>query len=190
MKAGCKGYIQEHREIEVVPGQKVDGPVFELYPKPEQPGFFVVATGKYQQLEPKLVQSVGNALAQLRGVADRGDVAIDSVRPRIVYHTDLREDEIMRLDLQLRELTYQDSASIPGPMGTTDVAVKLWTDHGKHPLAVEPMRSKTDYLLTPKEDLPPGTYALETQGLLSGPADAFAQIPAELRVVFPFEIKP
>jgi hypothetical protein len=67
VKAGRKGYIQDHEEFEVKPGEDVAGPLFELFPKPEEAGFFVVGAGKYVKLAPSTVYSVGNALAQFRG---------------------------------------------------------------------------------------------------------------------------
>jgi hypothetical protein len=191
MKAGCKGYIQDHKSFTVEPGDKNPaGPVFELFPKPEEPGFYVVATGKYERLQPAVVRSVGNALQQFRGIADHGDVSLENTKPRIVFHTDdLREDEILRLGLTLRMLAFKAAASIPGPVGNTDVTVNLWVDEGGRETELLPLRSKTDYVVTPKEPLPAGTYALETQGLLSGPPEGFAQIPEELRLVFPFEVR-
>lgn len=190
MKAGCKGFIQDHREVTVDPEDKHPaGPVFELYPKPPEPGFYVVATGHYDRLLPAVVRSVGNNLQQLRGISDHGEVGTENTRPRIVFHTDLREDEILRLGLDLRQLKYTADAEIPGPIGTTKVAVNLWVDAGQREIEIVPLRSKTDYVLLPKEPLPPGTYALETQDLLSGAPEAFAQIPEELRQVFPFEVR-
>ncbi|MEQ1568618.1 MAG: carboxypeptidase-like regulatory domain-containing protein [Myxococcota bacterium] len=190
MKAGCKGYIQEHRELVVEPGDRQpQGPLFELYPKPEAAGFYVVGTGRYAELEAQPVKFVGNALQQFRGIADHGEVTVESGRPRIVFHTDLREDEILRLGLELHQLKYAAQETIPGPVGTAEITVNLWVDGGKRGVDLVPLRSKTDYLLTPTEVLEPGTYVLETQGLLSGSPEAFAQIPEELRLVFPFEVR-
>lgn len=189
IKAGRKGFIQDHMEIEVKAGQAATGPLFELYPKPEAPGFYAVAVGKYLQLEPKPVKSVGNALRQFRGVADLGGVVLDTERPRIVFHTELRQDEIVRLGLALRRLELVGDAEIPGPVGTAVVPVHLYVDKGDIPLDVVPLRSRSDYLLTPKAPLQrESAYALQTQTLLTLDDAAFAAIPDELRVVFPFDV--
>ncbi|MEQ1503401.1 MAG: carboxypeptidase-like regulatory domain-containing protein [Myxococcota bacterium] len=191
VKAGRKGFIQDHREFEVKEGEPATGPLFELFPKPDDAGFYVVATGRYVKLEPRPVKSVGNALQQFRGVDAIGEAVVETEKPRVVFHTDLRQDEIMRLGLELHRLEFVQEASIPGPVGSATVAVKLFVDKIDVPVEFEPLRSKTDYLLTPKEPLEPGVYALQTQELLSADAskEAFEAIPPELRVVFPFEVR-
>lgn len=186
VKAGRKGYIQDHEEFEVKEGEEVGGPLLQLFPKPDDAGFFVVGTGKYEKLEPSTVYSVGNALQQFRGIKDMGDAVVESEKPRVVFHTDLRHDEIMRLGLELHRLESVSSAQIPGPVGTAKVAVNLYVDKGDYAIEIEPLRSKTDYLITPKDVLPPGVYAFQTQELLTSEQDRFDSIPDELRVVFPF----
>lgn len=188
VKAGRKGYIQDHEEFEVKPDVDVTGPLFELFPKPEEAGFFVVGSGKYVKLAPSTVYSVGNALTQFRGIKDFGDAVVESEKPRIVFHTDLRHDEIMRLGLELHRVESVGTAEIQGPVGTARVAVNLHVDKGDFPIEIEPLRSKTDYLITPKEPLAPGVYAFQTQELLSSEQTAFESIPEELRVVFPFVV--
>ena len=186
VKAGRKGYIQDHEEFEVKEGEAVGGPLFELFPKPDDAGFFIVGSGRYAKLEPSRVHSVGNALQQFRGIKQFGDAVVDGDKPRVVFHTDLRHDEIMRLGLELHRLESVGTAEIPGPVGTAKVAVNLYVDKGDHPIEIEPLRSKTDYLITPKEPLPPGVYAFQTQELLTSEQSRFDAIPDELRVVFPF----
>lgn len=189
MKAGRQGFIQDHKEFEIGTSRDIVVPPFELYPKPEEAGFFAVATGKYLKLEPRPVVSVGNALEQFRGIGTLSDASLETEQPRIVFHTDLRHDELMRLGLELYRLKYVGDAQIPGPLGSTNVSVNLYTADHSHPIDIEPLRSKTDYLLTPKERLPAGIYALQTQGLLTSDATTFNNVPEELRVVFPFEIR-
>jgi hypothetical protein len=160
--------------------------LFELFPKPDDAGFFIVGSGRYVKLEPSTVYSVGNALQQYRGIKAFGEAAVDSDKPRVVFHTDLRHDEIMRLGLELHRLESVGSADIPGPVGNAKVAVNLYVDKGDHAIEIEPLRSKTDYLITPREPLPPGVYAFQTQELLTSEQGTFDSIPEELRVVFPF----
>ena len=140
------------------------------------------------KLTPSTVYSVGNALAQFRGIKDFGDAVVETEKPRIVFHTDLRHDEIMRLGLELHRLESVSTAEIPGPVGNTTVAVNLHVDKGDFPIDIEPLRSKTDYLITAKEPLKPGIYAFQTQELLSSDQARFDSIPEELRVVFPFVV--
>jgi hypothetical protein len=189
VKAGRHGYIQDHKEVEIGEGANVAAPLFELYPKPTDPGFFIVATGKYLKLEPRPVISVGNALQQFRGVQVLSDIHVETEQPRIVFHTELRHDQLMRLGLELYRLKYVGNAPIPGPLGDTKVSVNLYAADRAHPIEVEPLRSKTDYLIVPKERLPAGVYALQTQGLLTSEQAVFEEVPEELRVVFPFEVR-
>lgn len=190
VKAGRKGYIQDHRELVVAPGQKAEGPLFELYPKPEDPGLYVVTTGRYVKLEGRQVHSVGNLLKRFQGIKTLSEAQAESERPRVVFHTELRHDEIMRLGLELHRLDYVRQAELSGPTGPAEVTVNLYVDAGEVPIEVAPLRSKTDYLVTPTEALTPGVYAFQTQDLLSpGENDRFEEIPEELRVVFPFEVR-
>lgn len=190
VKAGRKGYIQDHEELVVEPGKKVEGPLFELYPKPEEAGLYVVATGRYVRLDGKQVHSVGNLLKRFQGIKTLSDAQAETERPRIVFHTELRHDEIMRLGLELHRLEYVRQAELTGPTGPTEVTVNLYVDAAEVPIEIVPLRSKTDYLVTPTEPLQPGVYAFQTQDLLSpGENDRFEEIPEELRVVFPLEVR-
>ena len=66
----------------------------------------------------------------------------------------------------------------------------LYTDAGQIPLEVVRMKSRTDYRLVPKAPLEPGVYAFQTQRLLDdNDMTAFEQLPDELRVVFPLDLR-
>ena len=68
--------------------------------------------------------------------------------------------------------------------------VNLYVDKGKVPIEITPMKSRTDSMVQPTEALEPGIYAFQTQDLLStGDKDRFDEIPEELRVVFPLEVR-
>jgi Carboxypeptidase regulatory-like domain len=188
MKAGSKGYVQDHRKLVVAKGsRRTEGPVFELYPKPDGPGMYLVGTQNYIPLEPRGVRTVGNALEQFRGIPDHGGSSTNARPARILYHTDLREDALLALNLRLRKLRYVEDTELPGPLGTTSVRVGLWVDGGDVPIELVPLNSKTDYLIPLPKDLPAGVYAFEMQGLLSGRPEQVATVPDELRVIFPFQ---
>lgn len=190
LKAGKKGYIQDQHDLVVEKGRRrVEGPLFELFPKPEANGMYLLGGHGYISIPPQRVRTVGNELRQYRGITDHGAAKSDAKPPRLVYHTDAREDEIRALDLRLRRLTYVADTDLTGPLGVTTVRVSLWTDAGDVKYELKPLNSKTDYLLPLPEDLPPGVYAFETQGLLSGRPEQVDALPPELRVVFPFEIE-
>jgi hypothetical protein len=190
VKAGRKGFVQDQIDFTVEPGQTPPGPVFQLYPKPEKAGFYAIRPGKYVALDQKLVHSVGNTLRVYRGVQSLGEAEVDVNDPKIVFHTELRTDEILRLGLELHRLEFVDTAELTGPMGRTTASVQLYVDAGEVPIEIVPLRSRTDYLVVPKEPLQPGGYAFQTQDLLSpGETDRFDELPEELRVVFALSVR-
>jgi hypothetical protein len=191
IKAGRKGYVQEHATIEIVEGEVQPGPVFQLYPRPEEPGFYAVASGRYVALGPVMVHSVGNELRSYRGLKSKGDAALSAEEFReFIFHTELTEDEILRLGVQLRRLEYLADGSVPGPLRDTPVKVGLYTDAGEVPVDMVPMRSRTDYRIVPREPLEHGVYAFQTQQLLDPEhQDSFDALPDELRVVFPVDLR-
>ena len=190
LKAGRKGFIQAHATLDVAAGQNPSGPVFELYPKPESPGFFAITSGQYVHLEPETVTSVGNDLRTFRGLKSKGDASVDTEELEVIFHTELTQDEILRLGLQLRKLEYKAQGKVPGPLKPTKVKVGLYTDAGEVPIDITPMKSRTDYMITPKEPLERGLYAFQTQHLLDEhDPERFEQLPEELRQVFPVELR-
>lgn len=191
LKAGRKGYVQAHANLEILEGEVPEGPVFELYPRPEQPGFFAVGHGQYVPLAPETVQAVGNELRSYRGLKQKGEAQLSAQDfKEFLFHTALTEDEVLRLDVQLRKLTYRAEGEVPGPLKPTPVKIGLYTDDGEVELEVIRMKSRTDYRLVPKEPLEPGVYAFQTQHLLdSHDPTGFDQLPDELRVVFPIDLR-
>ncbi len=191
IKAGRNGYIQDHTEFEVTAAGDQLAPTFELYPKPDDAGFYAVTTGQYRELVHQPVRSVGTSLKSFRGIESFGELRVETTRPQIVFHTDLRHDEIIRLGLELHRLDYVRKAELKSPLAATEVSVNLYVDGGRIPIDLQPMKSSTDYMITTTEPVEPGIYAFQTQDLLSagGAADRFQQIPEELRVVFPFEVR-
>ncbi len=191
LKAGRKGYVQAHATLSVAEGQVPSGPVFELYPRPEQPGFFAVGQGQYVSLASEPVETVGNELRSYRGLRQKGDASLSAQDfKEFLFHTELTEDEVLRLDVQLRRLEYRPEGEVPGPLRPTKIKVGLYTDAGEVPVEVERMKSRTDYRIIPKEPLEPGVYAFQTQHLLdSHDPEGFQTLPDELRVVFPLDLR-
>ena len=99
VKAGRKGYIQDHEEFEVKRQRAWRGPLFELFPKPEErAGSSWSASGKYVKLAPSTVYSVGNALTQFRGIKDFGDAVVESEQAadRVPHRSPPRRDHAPR----------------------------------------------------------------------------------------------
>jgi len=189
IKAGRDGYIQEHVEVEVVEGEEPPRIIVRLHPKPETPGFYVVGKGDYIRLEPEKVYSMGNELASITGIK-AVQARVESDPFEIVFHTDLRMDEIMRLGLEMHQLEYKKTAMVPSALGMDEVKVNLWVSKGEIPVEVDAMRSRNDYKVTTSETLEPGWYAFHTQDLLDPKEPGvFSTVPESLRVAYPFELR-
>lgn len=190
VKAGREGYIQEHQTIEVVDGApELPKPIFQLYRKPEEAGFYLVGTDDYLRLEPQPLAQVGGELESIRGVKAIGAVEADGPAVRILFHTPLKLDQVMRLGLELHQLEYVHETEMAGPLAMTKVPVNLWRSAKEIEFDLEPMRSRTDYLITASE-MEPGGYAFVTQGMLdlTGDVESFQQIPDPLRVAYPLQL--
>jgi hypothetical protein len=190
-KVGREGYIQQHAQFSVDPSNEQAGPTFQLYKKPAEVGFYIVGAADYDRLEAQTVHSVGNELKSFHGLKSAGDAGTEGTTIRVIYHNDLKMDELMRLGLELHKLNHVSETTFPGPLGSEMSAdVNLWVSEGEVAVNIEPTASKTDYLITSKEPLKAGTYAFHTQDLLT-PKDleAFAQLPDALRVAFPFTVR-
>lgn len=190
-KAGHKAYIQQHVQLQMAEeGPAVEGPTFVLYPKPESEGLFLVMHDRYEALKPQPVQLVGSSGRAYRGIEQLGDVEADTLKPQLLWHIDLRQDEVVRLGLELRRLSFVGQAQLPGTQGLTEVDINLYVDAGPIPIELTPLRSSSDYLVEPVEALQPGVYAYQAQGMLSEPSSAvFSQLHPELRVVHPFQVR-
>lgn len=188
LKAGKEGYIQEHLELEITAGAEPPRPILKLYPKPEENGFYLVGAHAYHRILPEPVHWLGNEIANVQGLKSVGEVASDP-EVDIVFHTDLREDEIARLGLELRSLDFVPTKVLPGPVGDTQVTLNLYTASKPVSFELEPLRSKTDFLLT-AQGLGEGAYAFHMNRLLDArDYDSFARNPEALRVVFPFRVE-
>jgi hypothetical protein len=191
IKAGRDGYIQDHVDIEVADGDDLPRPVFKLYPKPEEAGFYVVGSSSYQRLEPESVVQLGGAAFQpIRGIREVGDAVVEGSKLRVLFHTPLKMDQVMRLGVQLHSLEYVHEAEMSGGVEPTLVAVNLYKSVVDVETVVTPLRSRNDYLIESKADVTPGQYAFDTQGLLTpGHDEAFGQIPEPLRVAYPMQVR-
>ncbi|MBX2797184.1 MAG: carboxypeptidase-like regulatory domain-containing protein [Myxococcales bacterium] len=189
IKAGRKGYIQDHHTVAFEADTPTEGPTFTLYPQPERFGLFLVQHDHYSELTPKRVNSVGNALRSYRGTRSTGEVIADRSQPTVLWHIDVPQEQAMGLQLELRRLDFLRRGKVPSPSGETDVNVNLYVDAGAVPTEIEPLRSRFDYLVRVSEPLTPGLYAFQTQGLLTADMSVWSQTAPELRTVHPFEVR-
>ncbi len=188
IKAGRDGYIPDAKRFEIV-DMESRAPTFQLYQKPEERGFYVFGSGQYHPVVPTEVRSVGSALGAHRGMESIGDAAGQGPQLRVLFHTELKEDEINRLGLELVRLDYMREAEVASAMGSSNVKINLYIAKAPVPFEQKTLRSGTDYLLT-VDELQAGSYAFHTQEILDDmPREAFAETPPELRIAWPFSIR-
>ncbi|MFK7928137.1 MAG: carboxypeptidase regulatory-like domain-containing protein [Myxococcota bacterium] len=191
IKAGRAGYIQEDVQIEVPEDKSaVETPVLQLFPIPEAKGFHAIGSSSYVRLEAKPIRALGNSIKSLYGLQEAGGASIDSETLQIVYHGDLRYDQLVGLDVTLHMLDFVETAELVS-ITTQEVPLNLYTAGEAIPMSLSRLRSRNDYLFTPTQELERGrVYALTTDNLLT-PMDheSFQQIAPSLRLAFPIELR-
>jgi len=191
LKAGKEGYIQEDVEV-IVPDDAAaaEEPVLRLYPIPQDKGFHVIGSDRYIKLEPKPIHALGNNLKSLYGLQEPGSASVDGSQLRFIYHGDLRQDQLMALDISLHPLDFVKTAELIG-VTTQQVPLNLHVADGELPLTITRLKSRNDYLLSTEGPLERGkVYALTTNDLLTPLDDAaFRKIAPALRVAFPVELR-
>lgn len=186
MKAGAEGYIPAFSTVDVT-AQTGQLPTLQLWPKPTESGFYLVGPGTYETLEPQPVLSKGNTLKMHRGLDAVGEAAHRGPNLKVLFHTDLKQDQINRLGLELTRMEFIREAEIPAAV-STKVALNLYVASQSIPLQVTPLPSRSDYLLEVAE-LEAGTYALHTQDILDDmPTEVFEQLPKEHRLAWGLQV--
>jgi hypothetical protein len=139
-KAGREGYIQRHEQFSVDGNNEQSGPTFQLYKKPSDVGFYVVGAADYEQLSAETVHTTGNPLKSFTGLKSAGDASAEGTSIRVLYHNDLKMDELMRLGLELHKLNHVTEGTFPSPLGSeTSADVNLWISEGEVPINIEPI---------------------------------------------------
>jgi len=190
IRVGKDGYIQAESTLQAKEDGSYPAPVVALYPRPAEPGFYVVGQTSYTQLEPLPVQVIGNELSKVSGL--RSISTTTGRNPfEVIFESPLRLEEVTRLNLQLHRLTYSATVQVEGPFGTEEADANLYT--AATPVAVElsAMRSRDAYRIVPTETLEPGWYAFHIQNVLDpNQAADLASLPQAQKVAWAFEYKP
>ena len=187
VKAGREGYIEDELSITFDP--EAASPIIRLYPRPEKAGFWVVGSAGYLNLEPQPVKAIGNEIKTLYGVKTLGEASIGGSEIQILYHTDLRLDQVMTLEPAIHKLAFKRDAKLQGALAT-DVRVNLWVSDTPLTTSLNAMKSRTDYLIKADVGVEPGGYALTTNSLLNPASDEdFDKIAKQLRIIFPMEVR-
>lgn len=194
LMAGKDGYIKDVRKV----GPLAEGEdqqaaiVFELYPDPEDVGFYAIGNDAYLPLPSFEAQTKGTEVRAVTGIRDVGTVALArGVAPRFVFSSKLRAERLAQLDLQLTKLEFTQEATLPGVLGETPTDLNLWTAAGVEiPYDLVVLPSRDDFLIKLREPLPAGAYAFHTQGALTTKSyDGLDKLPKELRLAYAFEVR-
>jgi hypothetical protein len=185
IKVGKEGYIPSFSQL-TISESTTDIPAVVLWPQPTSNGFYVLGEDRYLPLVAQPVTRKGNALKSHRGLTTLGERGLPGERLNVLFHTDLRPDQVHRLEPRLSSLHYLDETALPSALGAK-VTVNLYVAEQEVSMSIETLPTRTDYLLT-SDVLPTGAYAMSTQGMLTDmPAEAFVALPKELRVAWPFQ---
>jgi hypothetical protein len=190
LSASKEAYIGVTKVLDIEAGEDSIQVQLQLWPEPPGPGLFFIGESSYEKLDPQAVDAKGNDLRMFYGVASSGTVSGGTSDFRVVFNTDLKMDEVMRLGYELHKLEYVMETTIDSPEGELEVDVNLWTVAKEYDIGFEELGSPNNYLITPEEELEPGTYAFQAFDVLTpGTYEAFSKLHADIRQAYTFEVK-
>jgi hypothetical protein len=97
-------------------------------------------------------------------------------------------DMVARLDIELHRLSFQKEMAVATVEGNQNVDVNLWVDSGKVDFQREELGSDDNYVFR-MDNLPSGTYAFVSMGLMDPGNERFDAIAEAVRVVHPFSVR-
>lgn len=188
------GHVDFIHDVEVVvyapemEGTTLDNIEFDLYPKPNEKGFYAVGTTEYTALKSGELVDVKSTFKTLYGLARVNDVKLTSSKPSFVYHSSLRKEEIKQTNLGVYKLKFQEKEAMVGLVGETEVELDMWIPEGKAiPFNLRSLDQEEMYLIEFSEDLTKGVYAFS--GRYIEGKDNADKLPKELQVAYTFEVK-
>ena len=194
-RAGHESYIHDV-EVGVFSSSDEEPPptvTFHLYKKPETEGFYAISASDYTTITGQKVQSIETQLQSIKGIKDIGEATVSADQSdSFLFFSTLRKEQIKQFKLQLHALAFTESVQIKSITGTTEAAVNLYTVADQNPIEFDLVSLDQDYmyLLKPKSALTAGYYAFHDSDILTNQdSNSLASQPAELRVVYSFEIK-
>ncbi len=191
--AGAEGFVKDFATATIPNTEEAEMPVvdFALWNKPEQPGFYGKGKGQLAHLAPSKVTALGSEIKEMHGVRDIPDLVIGQASgDAFLFGSTLRSSEISQLDLELFSLKFLEATAVKGITGEETVEPKFWVADVEKPFTLRGLYAEDTYVIEPDDSLEPGIYAFAPQGILTNTdPGSLDKIPAEQRVVYPFEIK-
>lgn len=189
---GKDGYIRDIQAVEQPLEEDADYDAlnFDLYPKPEQPGFYGVGAKDYVHLEARRIRVVGTELKHYAGLPDIAEQTLLSGQPAsFVFSSTLRASELSRMNLHLSRLAFVDKTPVKGVLGAMDATVNLWVADEDVAFDLKALQARDEYLITTREPVQPGMYAFHAQDVLNEEDErVLLNLPKEMQVAFPFEV--
>ena len=186
-RAGHADFIHDVEASEME-GYELDKIEFDLYPKPNEKGFYAVGTTDYTILKSGELVDVKSTFKTLYGLARVNDVKLTSSKPSFVYHSSLRKEEIKQTNLSVYKLKFQEKEAMIGLVGETEVELDMWIPEGETiPFNLRSLDQEEMYLIEFSEDLMKGVYAFS--GRYIEGKDNANKLPKELQVAYTFEVK-
>ncbi len=174
--------------------ESTDGSVttqITIAPQPPGKGYFLLGEDDYVPLRGEPIVRMGTDLRNFQGLRKIGDIEVEleDDRPfQVVFHSDLRRDQLGRLNIELHELTYQDEAQVLTVEGEQDVDLNLWVSSKQIDLDKQHLSGGT--WLFSAEKLQPGTYAFVTDDLFEDMTQvSFESHPKQARKAYPFVVE-
>lgn len=164
---------------------------FNLYPKPDDKGFFGIGAQQYVPLTSEKTRRVATKLESYHGLADVGSTLFINRSPKFVFHTKLRAEDIKRIDLHLYQLNFKEKEELKGVLGETAIEIDLWLPK-EIPIdfTIKSLDQDEMFLLELNQDLAKGLYAFATREVLGDTTPGKdPALPKELQVAYPFEVK-
>ena len=190
-RAGHTEFIHDVEVLVYAPemdAENTDSVEFELYPKPNEKGFYAVGNSEYHNLQSGELVDVKSTFKTLYGLARVNDIKLNNSTPQFVYHSSLRKEEIKQVNLGLYKLAFKEKEAMTGLTGDTEVEIDLWLPEGKSiPFNLRSLDQEEMYLIEFSDKLDKGVYAFS--GRYIEGKDNADKLPKELQVAYTFEVK-
>lgn len=185
---GKDGYIKNSSEV--IPPEDLTGfsPTIQVYPVPDGMGFFAIGANAYIPVSDVQLKTIGTDLGAYTGLPSDPEAVTAS--QTFIFSSTSSASELSRLNLKLHKLEFKPSATVTGVTGDQDIKLNLWMAKESIPFELQVLPRDNYFLITPTEDLEAGHYAFSTQGVLDSKSPtSLSNLPAELQVAHPFQIK-
>jgi len=186
--AGKDGFIKNSSEVMMPEDTTGFSPAIKMYPIPDGMGFFAIGASDYIPVNPVQLKTTGTDLGAYTGLPSDPEAVTAS--QEFIFSSTSSASELSRLNLKLHRLEFKPSATVTGVTGDQEVTLNLFVATDAIPYDIQVLPRDNYFLINPRDELESGHYAFSTQGVLgSSDPETLANLPVELQVAHPFQIK-